>query len=438
LPASKPRFGLAALAAAIAALLLLAAGGWFSLGGRAIKPANAAHLSIVVLPFANLSDGPARDYFADGVTENLTTKLSRIRGSVVIARSTALAYKARNVDAREIGKELGVRYVLEGSVQRDQNRVRVNAQLIDAESGQHLWADRFEEDAADLFELQDEVTTRLAHGLNMALIEAEAEKAARSSNPDAVDLTLRGMSLLIHSLPQPAEDMRRVKPQARALFDRALQINPDDAEALAGTAATYLREYAFGWGDPGTDYEAKVLGQANRAIALDPKGISAYQVKADYLYVSGRPGTAVDAADAGLAVNPNELSLYAPRASGENALGRFEEAKTDAERAIRLSPGDPLLGVFYVIVADAELNLGHFEAAIDAYRKALVLGQRRFFVYSHLAAAYALAEQMEEAKVALAEARRLNPQLTVKRMIEHAPHFPALFEGVRKAGLPEE
>ena len=142
--ASKRRMGSASLAAAIAALLLLAvAGGWYILNGRAPKPGEAAHLSIVVLPFANLSGDPAQDYFADGVTENLTTELSRIRDSLVIARNTAFTFKGRNVDAKEIGKELGVRYVLEGSVQRDQTRVRVNAQLVDAVSDAHLWSDRF-------------------------------------------------------------------------------------------------------------------------------------------------------------------------------------------------------------------------------------------------------------------------------------------------------
>jgi adenylate cyclase len=146
-----------ALAGALIALLFLAAGGWYGLGGRWAKPAQAAHLSIVVLPFANLSGDPAQDYFADGITENLTTELSRIKDSFVIARNTAFTFKGKNLDAKEIGKELGVRYVLEGSVERDQNRVRVNAQLIDAESGAHIWAERFEEDVADLFKLQDRV-----------------------------------------------------------------------------------------------------------------------------------------------------------------------------------------------------------------------------------------------------------------------------------------
>jgi adenylate cyclase len=173
--ASKRLWASAPLAIAIAALLILAAaGGWYLLGGRLMNSGKAGHLSIVVLPFANLSGDPAQDYFADGITDNLTTEISRNvateRSSRVIARNTAFTYKGKNVGATEIGKELGVRYVLEGSVQRDQNRVRVSAQLIDAESGAHLWADRFEENVADLFKLQDEVVARLTRSLGLALI----------------------------------------------------------------------------------------------------------------------------------------------------------------------------------------------------------------------------------------------------------------------------
>ena len=144
---------------------------------------EAKRLSIVVLPFANLSNDPAQDYFADGVTESLTTDLSRLRGSFVIARNTAFTFRGKNVDAREIGKELGVRYVLEGSVQRDADRLRVNVQLIDAETGDHLWADRFDKPAADLFQMQDEIVARLANQLGSELIAAEARRTQRASNP---------------------------------------------------------------------------------------------------------------------------------------------------------------------------------------------------------------------------------------------------------------
>ena len=212
----KAPSSLALLALGIAALAILAAAGaWYLLGAsptppltitapapvgsNAAAPATAAHLSIVVLPFTNLSSDPAQDYFADGITENLTTELSQIRNSFVIARNTAFTFKGKAIDAKEIGRELGVRYVLEGSVQRDQNRVRVNAQLIDAETGAHLWADRLEEDVADLFELQDQIVARLANILGFELVKAEAERAARSKNPDAVDLTMRGWAAMWRS-----------------------------------------------------------------------------------------------------------------------------------------------------------------------------------------------------------------------------------------------
>jgi adenylate cyclase len=192
---SKRRWLFAPLAAAIAALLLLAAAsGWSLLAGRSMKPAQAAHLSIVVLPFTNLSGDPSQDYFADGITENLTTDLSRIRDSFVIARNTAFSFKGKNADAREIGKELGVRYVLEGSVQRDQNQVRVNAQLIDAESGGHLWAERFDKPLSNLFSMQDEIVASLASQLGGELITHEARRAERAPAPDSMDLYLQGMA----------------------------------------------------------------------------------------------------------------------------------------------------------------------------------------------------------------------------------------------------
>ena len=184
----------------MALLIVLAGGAWWLLetnrpaavatksptpvASNETTPAEARRLSIVVLPFANLSNDPAQDYFADGVTENLTTDLSRLRGSFVIARNTAFTFKGKNVDARDIGKELGVRYVLEGSVQRDAGRMRVNVQLIDAESGNHLWADRFDKPAADLFQMQDEIVARLANQLGAELISAEARRSQRAPTPE--------------------------------------------------------------------------------------------------------------------------------------------------------------------------------------------------------------------------------------------------------------
>ena len=433
----RNRSAYAAFSAGLAALLILiAAGAWYFLGGNRAAP--AAHLSIVVLPFSNLSGDPSQDYFADGITENLTTDLSRIRNSFVIARNTAFAFKGKNIDAKEISKELGVRYVLEGSVQRDQNRVRVNAQLIDGETGAHLWADRFEEDVADLFKLQDQVVARLANSLGYELFRAEAEKSTHSGNPDAIDLTMRGWASLWQMGQQSMRDKRESCNAARASFEQALTIDPNNADALAGDAFTYQAEYQYGWTTTETDYDAKVLGQADRAIALAPDNARAYWVKSGYLMLTQRPNEALGAADTGLAINPNMASLYSTRGFAEVSLGRFEQAKSDAQHAMRLSPRDPGFAFWHVGVGDPELGLRHFDAAIDQYHKAIDAGYRSFIPYVDLAAAYALEGKMDEAKTALAEARRLNPKLTIKWMRVHAPNLPPLFEGLRKAGLPEE
>ena len=425
--------------AALAALLLLAAGGWYLLGNRSVGPAQAAHLSIVVLPFANLSGDPAQDYFADGITENLTTELSRIKDSLVIARNTALTYKGKSIDAREIGKQLGVRYVLEGSVQRDQNRVRVNAQLVDAESGAHLWADRFEEDVTDLFKLQDQVVAQLAHNLGWVLVYAEGEKGARSKNQDAIDLAMRGWTLVHRSHQRPRDERLESLHEARALFDQALEIDPSYAEALAGSARVYGIEYTLGSGTPGTNYDVKVLEPADRAIALDPNNIRAYYTKSEYLTLSHRPADGLGAADAGLAVSPNDAVLLIARAFAENSLGRYSQAKDDMERALRLSPGDPpILGYLHVTAGIAEIGLGQFDRAIEEFHKALDVGWRQFYVHAYLAAAFAHLGKMDEAKAALAVAGRLEPRLTVKRIFDHSQNCPAVLDGLRKAGMPEE
>ena len=428
----KKRSSLAPLALGFAALvILIAAGAWYFLGAN--RTAEVAHLSIVVLPFTNLSGDPSQDYFADGVTENLTTDLSRIRDSFVIARNTAFTYKGKNIDAKEIGKELGVRYVLEGSVQRDRTRVRVNAQLIDAETGAHLWADRFEEDASDLFKLQDQVVAQLANSLGYELVRAEGEKGGHSHSPDAIDLAMRGQELL----QQPGRTKDN-NDAARALFEQALKIDPNETDALAGDAYTYMNDFVYGWTNPDIDYDAKIIAQADRALALDPNNSWAHYAKSLYLNLSHRANEALGAADAGLAGNPNMAPVYASRGVAETSLGLFEQAKSDFRQAMRLSPRDPKTGLWYMQLGSPELEQGHYDAAIDEVHKALDAGFRPYIPYANLAAAYALEGKMDEAKSALAEARRLNPVLTVKWAIAHSPNLPKAFEGMRKAGLPEE
>ena len=329
MPESKPHSALLPLTAGIVALIAIVGGAWYFLAGNRPAPivtpapiaatapaqAEAARLSLVVLPFANLSGDPAQDYFADGITENLTTDLARIRDSFVIARNTAFTFEGKAIDAREIGKELGVRYVLEGSVQRDQNRVRVNAQLIDAETGSHLWADRFEEDVADLFKLQDQVVARLANTLGIELVKAEAQRDERIAHPDAFDLTMRGRALQMRAQEQRTKENNNA---ARAMFEQALAIDPNDAGALAGEATTYLFDDVFGWADPNFDYDAKVVGLADRSIAIAPEQARPYATKSLYLTTVKHPAEGLRAADTGLAFNPNDALLHAARGLAED------------------------------------------------------------------------------------------------------------------------
>ena len=447
-PEPKPRSALLPLIAGIVAFIVVAGGAWYFLAGTRTAPAVAtapapvasnaapapAHLSVVVLPFTNLSGDPSQDYFADGITENLTTDLSRIRNSFVIARNTAFTFKGKSIDAKEIGKQLGVRYVLEGSVQRDGTRVRVNAQLIDAETGAHLWADRFEEDVSDLFKLQDQVVARLANALNYELVRAEAETGAHAKTPDVIDLDMRGHEALWRFFQQPTKDGLLA---IRALFEQALKIDPNDADALGDDATTYLNEYSFGWTNPDTDYEAKILGQADRAIALTPHNPWNYSTKSVYLTNTGRAKEGLRVADAAIAINPNYASEYAYRSIAETVLGQFEQAKSDIQQAMRLSPRDPRMGPWHDYMAWAEAGLGHYDAAIEEANEAIDAGYKVFYPYLDLAAAHAIKGEIDEAKTALTEARRLNPKLSIKWLMGHAYGQPTI-DALRKAGLPEE
>ena len=410
--------------------------------GKPPSPAWAAertgppHLSLVVLPFANFGNDPEQEYFADGVTESLITDLSRIRNSFVISRNTAFTFKGKPIDVRSIGRDLNVRYVLEGSVQRASSRMRVNIQLIDAETGAHLWAERFDKPVADLFDMQDEIVARLANTLNVELTKAEAVKAGRSTNPDATDLVMRGWAIRHGVAVWSSKEKNNA---TRALFEQALAIDPNNVEAIAGVAATYGLEYLMGWGDSGTDYDAKMLPPLDRAIALDPDYVGSYIHKSTYLAMSRRSDEAFRVADAGLAVNSNIPWLFVSRAFAELAMGRFDEAESDVQQAIRLSPRDASITFFHVAIGDAEIGAGRPEAAIPQYRKSLDAGDHTYWNYANLAAAYALLGKMDEAKPLVAETLRLNPSFTVKWFQNHTAYvIPKRDEGFRRAGFAEE
>ena len=441
--APTKRSGLAPLAAAAALLILIGGGAWWVLAGEGSTPPGAARLSIVVLPFTNLSNDPAQDYFADGVTENLTTELSHLNNSFVISRNTAFTFKGRNLDAKAIGKELGVRYALEGSVQRDQNRVLVNAQLIDAESDAQVWADRFEDDVADLFKLQDEVVVRLARTLQIELENAEARRSLhdRPRNPDAIDLTMRGLAILNQLATKTSSD------EARALFEQALILDPNNADALAGAARIDAVEAAFGSSDKSAELYARAMQRTDQALLIDPSQARAHFTKALLIMFKARSNDAASAneiiaeAEASLRANPSFPWGYWPMAVGEMLLGHYEQSISELQLAMKISPRDPNIGIWHMEIGRSLLALTRYDAAIQEGLKAIDSGYRTAESYACLAAFYAAANRAPEATAAMAEAMKLNPKLSVAWLHAHIPAFidsaPGMLESLRKAGLPE-
>lgn len=441
-PEPKKRSMLAPLVAGIVAVIVIAGGVWYFLVGS--RPAQAAHLSIVVLPFANLSNDPSQDYFADGVTENLTTDLSRIRNSFVIARNTAFTFKGKNVDAKEIGKELGVRYVLEGSVQRDQNRVRINAQLIDAGTGAHLWADRFEQDLADLFKLQDQVVARLANELGVELVNAEASHRRQdgASHVDADDLRLQGSALLNRGYT------RENVEAAIKFFDQALAIDTNNTDVLVGLGDAIGWLVYFQWNEQPREQElARGLAAIDRALASEPKNAVAHMAKGTLLIDSSRHDEAIAEYDTAISIDPNLAVACGCRGMAHFFLGRSEETFADEEEAMRLSPHDPILSGWYRIGCAAHVFLAQDEAAIEWRRKSAALEQN-WVTHMNLASAYGYMRRLDEARSQVAELLKLRPNYTLKnvvareRMVSENPMFLAqvqtYVEGLRRAGLPEE
>jgi TolB-like protein/Tfp pilus assembly protein PilF len=452
-PAGKDikRSSVLPLAAACAALVLAIAGGgaWYFLQkgrGQAagdMMPMSAARLSVVVLPFANLSGDPAQDYFAEGVTENLTTALSRLRGSFVIARSTASALKGKAIDVSALGKMLGVRYVLEGSVQRSGQHVRINARLIGSEQGEQLWADSFDAPVSDLFMLEDDIVAHLTRALQIELVQAESRRsiAEMRQNPDAIDLAMQGWSVMYRT-PTMQNDQA-----AHSLFERATAIDPKSPDAIAGLAYVDLRDHLNGWVEPGVDKGKRALEEAEKTIALDPNYAIAYYVKASLLVYAMRPGDeqtgteALTAAETALRLNPSLASGYYVMGSIEVILGRYDQAIEHIRQAIRLSPRDYLLGPWLMHLGRAHFGLRQYATAVQDELRSLDTGYHTFQPYLALAAAYSASGEDEKAKKAMSDARRANPNTSVAWLQSHLPALieapPGLREAAQKAGLPE-
>ena len=285
----------------------------------------APRLSIVVLPFVNLSNNPDQQYFADGLTDDITTDLSRIADMFVIARNTAFTYRNETVDAKQIGRELGVRYVLEGSVQRSGGDIRINAQLVDAASGAHLWAERFTGDTADLFALQDKITARIAVALNLELIVAEA--ARRSEHPDALDLLLRARAAAI----RPATP--EIRAEQIAILERALAMDPGSIEVQSRLAASLAGRVSANMTETPKADLARAEELVARVLATSPRYVAAHAARGQLLRAQGRFAEAIPEYETVLALNHNWINAYFGLAQSKLRTGAIEETIPLLERA---------------------------------------------------------------------------------------------------------
>jgi TolB-like protein/DNA-binding winged helix-turn-helix (wHTH) protein/Flp pilus assembly protein TadD len=450
-PASKPRgrhpLRGGVMAVAIGALVVVAAGvagNWRSLwpGHEPLAP----RLSIVVLPFANLSNDPEQQYFVDGITDDVTTDLSRISGSLVIARHTAFTYKGKPVDVTQIGRELGVRYVIEGSVRRSANQVQINVQLIDAETGAYLWADRFETDRTDLAETQNEITGRLARTLNVELIEAASRriKWENVADPDARDFAMRAWARLLRG-PLSAATTQ----EALQFAERALEIDPGLVEAKLGIAAMLDGRLTNGWSSSVEEDQAREERLLREVLKDDPNNPRAHISLGVLRRFQNRLGEARIELETAIALDRNHTVAFRNLGITLIQMGKPEEAIPYIEKSIRLSPHDPSIVANYSSLGECHLFLGHLNQAIELLRKARAANPPAFGTVLILAGALGLRGDIDEARAEIAEASMLKPEVNslaawraYAPWIANPPYW-ALREktvnvGLRRAGFSDE
>jgi len=401
--------------------------------------ATPPHLSIVVLPFANMSGDPEQEYFVDGVTESLTTDLSRMSGFFVIGRNTAFTYKGKAVDLKGIGRELGVRYVLEGSVQRGGNRMRVNVQLIDTETGNHIWAERFEKPLADLFDMQDEIVARLANQLGTELVAAEARRAERAPHPDSMDLYFQGM---VHA--NRGSNPENIA-QARNFFERALALDSNNIEAVVGRITVDARSASYFMTDERTKRLAAAEAALTKVLSLAPNHALAHCQLGIVQIFSNRAVQGIAECERALALDRNLAAAHAQIGFAKYVTGRGEETESHVLQALRLSPRDTATNVWMTWVGNAKSQIGDDEGAVTWLRRGVEANRNLPVGHFFLAAALALVGQDDEARAAAQAGQELDRSFTVSRFRASAatdnPTYLArrerVYDGMRRAGIPE-
>ncbi|MBR0774816.1 winged helix-turn-helix domain-containing protein [Bradyrhizobium diazoefficiens] len=406
--------------------------------GTAVTPIHT-RLSIVVLPFANIGGDPEHEHFVDGVTESLTTDLSRINGAFVIARNTAFTFKGKAVDIKKLGRELGVRYVLEGSVQRSGNRLRVNVQLVDAEAGNHLWAERFDKPVADLFDMQDEIVARLANSLDAELVTAEARRAVHSPRPDAMDLVFQGRSW--SNKGQTPEFMTR----ARGFFENAMALDPENIEAMTGLARV---EAQLGSAFMADDFSARLAVAETtivKALSLAPNYAAAHVVFGRVLIFTKRAIQGIAECEQALALDRNLAEAHGLIGMAKYFLGRGAETEIHCREALRLSPRDVTAYRWFLVIGLAKRQLNDDAEAAVWLRRSLDVNRNYSIGHFNLAASLARLGELDEARAEVQAGLALDPRFTIRRFRDAATSDNAIFlagqgraiDGMRMAGVPE-
>jgi adenylate cyclase len=406
------------------------------------QPLVAPRLSIVVLPFANLSNDPDQQYFADAVTDDLTTDLSRIGGMLVISRDSAFTYKDRPVNAKQIGRELGVRYLLEGSVQRSSKQVRINVQLIAADTDAHLWAERFDREFSDLFALQNEITGRIAVAFDADMIAAEA--ARWTKDPDVMDFIFRGR----------AAYLKPVTPESHAeavgYFDRALALDPGSVQAQASLASALAARVLDAMSDRRNLDVERAKELARQALAASPRSQAAHFAEGQALRAQRRFEAAIPEYETVIALDRNSVGAISALAECRLVVGPIDEVIPLQEQALRLSPRDPYVSNMYNRIGVAHLLQSHTDEAIVWLERARSANPVHYAPHALLASAYALKGDAQRAAVELAEARRLALDgrfSSIARLEALGAPWGArirplveatIWAGLRKAGMPEE
>jgi TolB-like protein/class 3 adenylate cyclase/Flp pilus assembly protein TadD len=401
-------------------------------------------LSVVVLPFTNLSADPEQEYFADAITDDLTADLSRIADSFVIARTTAFTYKGKSIDVRQIARELGVRYVLEGSVRRTGDQVRVNVQLIDAKTGNHLWADRFQADRVNLVEAQDEITSRVARTLNLELAEAVGRRVEQeqAANPDAQDLVMRGWAWWYRRM-SPAS-----RGEAQRAFKQALDMDPHSTNAKIGLATILISNIADGWSEDAERDLACAEELLREPLERDPKRSMAHYAMAMVRRSQRRLVESKIEFETAIVLDRNNARAHYNFGVTLYLLGQPEAAIPHVEKALRLNPYDPNAANLYFALGMCHLVLNDPDRAIEFLMKGRAGNPHGFYGPLWLAGALGLKGDLGAARAALAEALALKPEInSLARLREYAwqnnpPHYWALREktideGLRRAGFPD-